>query len=65
VFEGGGEYEAAARSTSSDVEPKVEHDGVELEHLVEVAEERAVRGHSGGGPVKRQVLAVVAGGCVT
>lgn len=47
------------RGAGRDVEPKIEHDGIELEHLVEVAHEGAVHWHSGSCPVQSEVVDAV------
>ncbi len=51
--------EAAAGCTCGDIQPQVEHGGVELEHLVEVAEKQPLRWHSSSHPVKREVFGAV------
>jgi hypothetical protein len=53
------EDQAAVRGAGRDVEPKIEHDGIELEHLVEVAHEGAVHWHSGSCPVQSEVVDAV------
>ncbi len=47
------------RGAGRDVEPKIEHDGIELEHLVKVAHEGAVYRHSSSCPVQRKVVDAV------
>jgi hypothetical protein len=47
------------RGAGRDVQPKIEHDGIELEHLVEVAHEGAVHWHSGSCPVQSEVVDAV------
>ncbi len=53
------ENKAAVGRAGGNVEPKVEHNGIELENLVEVAHERAIYGHSSSCPVQSEVIDAV------